>query len=438
VAKPGRPRSEAYFKRAQKVLVGGVNSPVRAFRGVGGTPVAIDRAKGPYLWDLDGHRYIDYVLSWGPMILGHAHPAVLKAVRDTAAKGTSFGACHMLEAEMAEQLRDLLPSCEKLRFVSSGTEATLSALRLARGATGRGYILKFEGCYHGHGDSLLVKAGSGAQTLGRPDSLGVTRELAKLTLTAPYNDLAAAQALFKRHQGQIAAVIVEPVAGNMGFVRPKPGFLQGLRKLCDQDRSLLIFDEVMCGFRVGLRGAQGLYKIKPDLTCLGKVIGGGLPAAAFGGRRDLMDQLAPLGGVYQAGTLSGNPLALAAGLATLKLIRKPGFYQGLQQALDQLLGGWQRLLDQAAVPVQVDGEGSLFGLYFSAKPVFDLAGAKASDTAFFKAWFHALLDRGVYLAPSAFEAGFISAAHGPAQIKATLKATVAALESGILDVRQKS
>jgi glutamate-1-semialdehyde 2,1-aminomutase len=436
VARSLRPRSEAYFKRAQKVLVGGVNSPVRAFRGVGGTPVAIAKARGPYLWDLDGQRYIDYVLSWGPMILGHAHPAVLKAVRDSAAKGTSFGACHVLEAEMAEQLRDLLPSCEKLRFVSSGTEATLSALRLARGATGRAYILKFEGCYHGHGDSLLVKAGSGAQTLGQPDSLGVTTELAQLTLTAPYNDLAAAQALFKQFPGKIAAVIVEPVAGNMGFVRPKPGFLQGLRKLCDQDQSLLIFDEVMCGFRVGLRGAQGLYKVRPDLTCLGKVIGGGLPAAAFGGRRDLMDQLAPLGGVYQAGTLSGNPLALAAGLATLKLIRRPGFYQGLQQALDRLLGGWQRLLDQAGVPVQVDGEGSLFGLYFSAKPVFDLAGAKASDTAFFKAWFHALLDRGVYLAPSAFEAGFISAAHGPAQIQATLKATEAALESGILDERQ--
>ena len=424
-----RPKSAAYFKRAEKVLVGGVNSPVRAFKGVGGTPVVIDHGKGPYIWGLDGERYTDYVLSWGPLILGHAHPAILKALKDQAAKGTSYGACHRLEAEMAEQVRDLLPSCEKLRFVSSGTEATLSALRLARGATGRPYILKFEGCYHGHGDSLLVKAGSGAQTLGTPDSLGVTKELAKLTLNAPYNDLAAVKAHFKAHPGRIAAIIVEPVAGNMGFVRPVPGFLEGLRKLCTQDGALLIFDEVMTGFRVGLRGAQGRFKVKPDLTCLGKVIGGGLPAAAFGGRRDLMDLLAPLGGVYQAGTLSGNPLALAAGLATLKLIRRPGFYQGLEQGLDALLGGWQRLLDQAGVPVQVDGEGSMFGLYFSAQPVRDLAGAKASDTAFFKRWFHGHLAQGVYLAPSAFEAGFISSQHSSAVIKATLKASERVLDT---------
>jgi glutamate-1-semialdehyde 2,1-aminomutase len=420
-------KNKAYFKRAQKVLVGGVNSPVRAFKGVGGTPVSIAKAKGPYFWDLDGNRYIDYVLSWGPLILGHAHPAVLKAIRDTAAKGTSFGACHPLEAELAERVRDLYPSCEKLRFVSSGTEATLSALRLARGATGRSFILKFEGCYHGHGDSLLVKAGSGAQTLGTPDSKGVTAQVAQHTLTAPYNDLMAAQRLFETYGPQIAAVIVEPVAGNMGFVRPLPGFLQGLRLLCDRHQSLLIFDEVMTGFRVALRGAQGLFKIKPDLTCLGKVIGGGLPAAAFGGRREIMDQLAPLGPVYQAGTLSGNPLAMAAGLTMLTLLSKPGVYKGLQQGLDQLLGGWQRLFDQAGIPVQIDGEGSMFGLYFSRQPVHDLAGAKASDSAFFAKLYHALLAEGVYLAPSAFEAGFLSTAHGPAIIKATHQATARAL-----------
>jgi glutamate-1-semialdehyde 2,1-aminomutase len=415
--------------RAAKVLVGGVNSPVRAFKGVGGTPVVLDRAKGPHFWDLDGNRYIDYVLSWGPLILGHAPKPVLSALRQAAAKGTSFGACHKLEAELAEQVRDLYPSCQKLRFVSSGTEATLSALRLARGATGRPYILKFEGCYHGHGDSLLVKAGSGAQTLGTPDSKGVTAETAQHTLTAPYNDLGAVKRLFKAHGARIAAVIVEPVAGNMGFVRPVPGFLKGLRSICDAWRSLLIFDEVMTGFRVGLGGAQGLYRIRPDLTCLGKVLGGGLPAAAFGGRRELMDQLAPLGPVYQAGTLSGNPLALAAGLATLKVIRRRGFYSGLSQRLHSLLSGWQRLFDQAGIPVQIDGEATMFGLYFSAKPVRDLAGAKASDSAFFAKLYHALLAQGVYLAPSAYEAGFISAAHGAAQIRATHRATERALTS---------
>ncbi len=420
-------KNKAYFSRAGKVLVGGVNSPVRAFKGVGGTPVVMDRAKGAYFWDLDGQRYIDFVLSWGPLILGHAPAPVLKALRQTAAKGTSFGACHRLEAEMAEQVRELYPSCQKLRFVSSGTEATLSALRLARGVTGRPLILKFEGCYHGHADGLLVKAGSGAQTLGTPDSKGVTAQVAQQTLNAPYNDLAAVERHFKAHGARIAAVIVEPVAGNMGFVRPQPGFLQGLRRLCDRHGSLLIFDEVMTGFRVGLGGAQGLFKIRPDLTCLGKVIGAGLPAAAFGGRRVLMDQLAPLGPVYQAGTLSGNPLAMAAGLATLKVIRRPGFYKGLSQALDRLLTGWQRLFDQAGVPVQIDGEGSMFGLYFSPRPVRDLSGAKASDSAFFAKLYHALLAEGVYLAPSAFEAGFISSAHGPAQITATLHATERAL-----------
>ena len=424
-----RPKSAAYFKRAQKVLVGGVNSPVRAFRNVGGTPVVVDRAKGPYFWDLDGHRYTDYVLSWGPLILGHADPGVLKAIHATAARGTSFGACHRLEAEIAERVQDALPGCEKLRFVSSGTEATLSALRLARGVTGRSYILKFDGCYHGHGDSLLVKAGSGAQTQGRPDSKGVTPELAKLTLTAAYNDLAGTAALFRKHGKQLAAVIVEPIAGNMGFVRPVPGFLAGLRQLCDRYGSLLIFDEVMTGYRVGPRSAQGLFKVKPDLTCLGKVIGGGLPAAAFGGKRKLMDELAPLGGVYQAGTLSGNPLALAAGLETLKAVSRPGFYRSLGQSLHSLLSGWQRLFDQAGVPVQIDGEGSMFGVYFSGQPVHDLAGAKASDAAFFRRYFHAMLAQGVYLAPSPYEAGFISSTHSPAVIKATLRSTERALTS---------
>jgi glutamate-1-semialdehyde 2,1-aminomutase len=422
-----RPKSEAYFKRAEKVLVGGVNSPVRAFRSVGGTPVVVDRAKGARFWDLDGNAYIDYVLSWGPLILGHAHPAVLKAVRDAASRGTSFGACHPLEAELAERVRDAYPSCEKLRFVSSGTEATLSALRLARGVTGRPFILKFEGCYHGHGDSLLVKAGSGAATFGTPDSKGVTPQLAQHTLTVPYNDLAATAVQFKRHSRQIAAIIVEPVVGNMGFVKPLPGFLQGLRKLCDQSGTLLIFDEVMTGFRVAYGGAQARFKVKPDLTCLGKVIGGGLPAAAFGGRRALMDELAPLGGVYQAGTLSGNPLAMAAGLATLKICGKPGFYRELEDSMDLLLSGWQRLFDQAGIPAQVDGLGSMFGVYFSPTPVHNFEEAKASDLPFFKKYFHAMLEEGVYLAPSAYEAGFISSAHSQTLVRHTHQATERAL-----------
>ena len=418
-----RRKSAAYFRRAERVLVGGVNSPVRAFRSVGGTPVVVAKGKGARFWDLDGNAYIDYVLSWGPLILGHAQPQVLKAIREAASRGTSFGACHPREAELAERVRDAYPSCEKLRFVSSGTEATLSALRLARGATGRPYVLKFEGCYHGHGDSFLVKAGSGAATLGTPDSRGITPQTAQQTLTAPYNDLPAVIAHFAKHGRQIAAIIVEPVVGNMGFVRPQPGFLQGLRKVCDQYGSLLIFDEVMTGFRVAYGGAQARFKVRPDLTCLGKVIGGGLPAAAFGGRKALMDQLAPLGGVYQAGTLSGNPLAMAAGLATLKQISRPGFYRGLEEALDQLLQGWQRLFDQAGIPAQVDGLGSMFGVYFNAKPVKNFSDASHSDAAFFKKYFHGMLLEGVYLAPSAYEAGFLSAAHTPALIRQTHKAT---------------
>jgi glutamate-1-semialdehyde 2,1-aminomutase len=424
-----RPRSEAYFKRASRVLVGGVNSPVRAFKAVGGSPVAVDRAKGPWFWDLDGNRYADYVLSWGPLILGHAHPSVVRAVRAAAGRGASYGACHVAEAELAERVRAALPSCERVRFVSSGTEATMSALRLARGVTGRDLILKFEGCYHGHGDSLLVQAGSGALTFGRPDSKGVPAALARLTLSAPYNDLGRTRELFARHGKAIAAVIVEPFAGNMGFVRPVPGFLEGLRRLCDRFGAVLIFDEVMTGFRVGPGSAQGLFGIRPDLSCLGKVIGGGLPLAAFGGRREIMEELAPLGGVYQAGTLSGNPLALAAGLATLKECSGKGFYPGLAQRAEVLLDAWRRLMAQAGIPAQIDGEGGMFGLYFNAAPVRDLAAARKSDVAFFRKWFHALLENGVYVAPSAFEAGFVSSAHSPAVLRATLKASERALES---------
>ncbi len=425
---PARPRSAAYFRRAQGVLVGGVNSPVRSFRAVGGVPLVAARARGPWIWDLDGRRYADYVMSWGPLPLGHAHPSVLKAVAAAAARGTSFGACHGAEAELAEAVRAALPSCERLRFVSSGTEAALGALRLARGVTGRPLILKFEGCYHGHGDSLLVKAGSGAQTLGRPDSAGVPEELARLTLTAPYNDLDAVRALVSRHGKRLAAVIVEPFAGNMGFVRPQPGFLEGLRALCDACGAVLIFDEVMTGFRVAPGGAQTLLGVRPDLTCLGKIVGGGLPAAAFGGRAQIMRELAPLGPVYQAGTLSGNPLAMAAGLATLKELGRPGVHRGLAQASAALLEGWRRLLAQAGRPAFLDAEGGLFGLFFAADPVRDLGGAKASDTVFFARWFHALLEEGVFTAPSAFEAGFVSSAHTPTVLKATLRSTERALE----------
>jgi len=425
---PGGEKSAAYLRRAQNILVGGVNSPVRAFNAVGGLPLVVDHGRGPWFWDLDGNRYIDYVLSWGPLIVGHAHPAVLKALRRTAKRGTSFGACHPLEAELAERVRGALPSCEKIRFVSSGTEACFSALRLARGATGRPLILKFEGCYHGHADGLLVKAGSGAQTLGVPDSKGVPAAIAELTLTAPYNDLAAVEAVFSQHGRDLAAVIVEPFAGNMGFVRPAPGFLQGLRLLCDRHGSILIFDEVMTGFRVAWGGAQRLYNIRPDLTCLGKVIGGGLPAAAFGGRRDLMDELAPLGGVYQAGTLSGNPLAMAAGLATLDLACQPGFYDDLDQHMHGLFDGWRRLFAQAGRPLQLDSQGGLFGLFFSSAPVHNLSGAKASDTAFFIRWFHALLEEGVYVAPSPYEALFLSSTHTWRVVKATLRASERVLE----------
>lgn len=424
-----RKKSKAYFAKAQKRLVGGVNSPVRAFQSVGGTPVIVKRGKGPHFWDLDGNRYIDYVLSWGPLILGHAPKPVLAAVARAAKNGTSFGACHELELELAEAVRKLVPSMEKVRFVSSGTEATLSALRLARGYTGRPAIVKFEGCYHGHGDSLLVKAGSGAATLGIPDSKGVTKAQAQDTLTLPYNDIPALKKLFKKHGKKIAALIVEPIVGNMGMVLPQPGFLQALRSETRKAGALLIFDEVMTGFRVAPGGAQGLYGIKPDLSCFGKVIGGGLPVGAFGGKASIMNHLAPLGPVYQAGTLSGNPLAMAAGVATLKACAAPGFYQTLEKRLRRLTMGWSWLFARYGIPAQIIRQGSMFGIYFSADPVLNFSDAKKSDAALFVRFFHAMLQQGVYLAPSAFEAGFISVAHTDAVIDQTLKATEKALKS---------
>ena len=420
--------SRRYFDKARRYLVGGVNSPVRAFKSVGGTPVVMEKGKGPHLWDLDGNRYVDYVLSWGPLVLGHAHPAVLKAIQQAARKGTSFGACHSLELELAWLVRQAFPSMQKVRFVSSGTEATLSALRLARGVTGRDHILKFEGCYHGHADSLLVKAGSGAATLGVPDSAGVPRPVAACTLTLPYNDIQAVKRLFRKIGGQIAGVIVEPVAGNMGLVPPQSGFLETLRQETQKYGSLLIFDEVMTGFRVALGGAQEVFGIKPDLTCLGKVLGGGLPCAALGGRAEVMDFLAPLGPVYQAGTLSGNPLAMAAGIATLRHCLKPGFYRRLSETGRHLAEGWKRVFKKRKVPAQVHCLGSMFGVFFREGEVTDFSSAKGSDARLFARYFHAMLQEGVYLAPSQFESGFVSAAHGPREVGFTLRATEKALK----------
>jgi len=417
-----RARSTALFRRARKRIPGGVNSPVRAYHGVGGTPPFVVSGKGAYVTDEDGNRYVDYVGSWGPLILGHAHPAVLRAVREAAAKGTSFGAPTRLEVELAERVCGALPAVERVRFVSSGTEATMSALRLARAATGRKRILKFEGCYHGHADALLVAAGSGVATLGIPGSPGVPEEFVSLTLSAPYNDLAATAALFARYPGEIACVIVEPVAGNMGCVPPVPGFLAGLRELCDRQGALLIFDEVMTGFRVAWRGAQGLYGVRPDLTCLGKVVGGGLPAAAYGGRADLMAQIAPEGPVYQAGTLSGNPLAMAAGLATLAALRGRGVYPGLARRTRELSDGLAALARERGLPFTTAAVGGMFGFFFHRGPVRNFDDARKSHAERFRRFFHAMLEGGVYLAPSAYEAGFVSLAHGPREIARTLEA----------------
>jgi glutamate-1-semialdehyde 2,1-aminomutase len=416
-------RSADLFARAQQSIPGGVNSPVRAFRQVGGTPVFFARGEGAYVVDADGRRYIDYVQSWGPLVLGHAHPAVVDAVRRTAASGLSFGAPTELEIVMAERVRQIVPSMELLRMVSSGTEATMSAIRLARGYTGRDRIVKFEGCYHGHADSLLVKAGSGALTLGVPSSAGVPADLAKHTITLDYNDAQQVRDYFAREGSNVACIIVEPVAGNMNCIPPEPGFLQALREVCDASGALLILDEVMTGFRVALGGAQAHYNVRPDLTCLGKVIGAGLPVGAFGGRRDVMEKIAPLGPVYQAGTLSGNPLAMAAGLAMLDEITRPGFYEALVRRSEMLAAGLRAAAAKSGVALTTNQVGSMFGFFFTdAATVTRYAQATACDIERFKRFFHLMLDEGVYLAPSAFEAGFMSAAHTDADIEQTLAA----------------
>jgi glutamate-1-semialdehyde 2,1-aminomutase len=416
-------RSHDLFVAAQRHIPGGVNSPVRAFRGVGGDPVFFEKAAGPYLYDADGRYYIDYVGSWGPMILGHAHPGVIEAVQGRIGQGLSFGAPTALETEMADRVCELVPSIELVRMVNSGTEATMSAIRLARGFTGRDKLVKFEGCYHGHSDALLVKAGSGALTLGEPSSPGVPAALAQLTITLSYNDLDQVRDTFAQIGDEIACIIVEPIAGNMNCVPPVPGFLEGLREVCDAHGAVLIFDEVMTGFRVALGGAQGLYGVTPDLTTLGKVIGGGMPVGAFGGRREIMEKVSPLGPVYQAGTLSGNPIAMAAGLKTLELVSAPGFHESLGAMTSRLVRGMQDKADAAEVPFTTNHVGGMFGLFFTdAAPVTDYAGATGCDQARFKAFYHAMLERGVYLAPSAFEAGFVSASHLEKEIDTTLGA----------------
>ena len=421
-------RNQDLFDRALRSIPGGVNSPVRAFRAVGGTPKFFVRGEGARVWDADGSAYIDYVGSWGPL-MGHAYPPAVAAITEAAKHGLSFGAPTEIELEMAELLAKLVPSLELVRLVSSGTEATMSALRLARGHTGRDLIVKFEGCYHGHADSLLVKAGSGALTLGQPSSAGVPEDTARHTLVLDYNDTEALEQCFKQQGGRIAALIVEPVAGNMNLVAPRSGFLQSCRELCTRHGSVLIFDEVMTGFRVAPGGAQAHYGIKPDLTTLGKVIGGGMPVGAFGGRRDIMEKIAPLGRVYQAGTLSGNPVALAAGMATLNGLLAPGVFEGIAAAARSLTEGLAAIARQQGIAFSAQNIGSMIGLYFRATPPASFAEVMQCDKERFNRFFHAMLDRGVYLAPSAYEAGFISAAHGKAEIDATLAAAEAAFRA---------
>jgi glutamate-1-semialdehyde 2,1-aminomutase len=418
--------SAAAFAEAKRHIPGGVNSPVRSFRGVGGTPPFIAAARGSRLYDIDGHEYIDYVGSWGPMILGHAHPAVTEALREAIGRGTSYGAPTLLETQLAQLVKAAVPSMDLVRFVNSGTEATMSVLRLARAYTKRSKIVKFAGCYHGHHDSLLVKAGSGATTLGIPDSPGVPEGIAVTTLTAAYNDVAGLADIFHRHGEDIAAVIIEPVPGNMGLVLPRDGYLQAVRDLTAKYESLLIFDEVMSGFRVALGGAQAVYGITPDLTCLGKVIGGGLPVGAYGGRRDIMEHIAPAGPVYQAGTLSGNPLAMTAGIVTLTAIGAPSYYDALAEKTAVLCAGVQAQAEKFGFELQHHRIGSMFGLFFSAKPVYDYDSAKQSDVGAFNAYFHAMLAQGVYLAPSQFEAAFMSSAHSDDDLAATIAASAAA------------
>ena len=415
-------QNDILFARAQQTTPGGVNSPVRAFKSVGGTPRFITRAEGPYFYDADGKRYIDYIGSWGPAIVGHAHPQVVKAVQDAAANGLSFGAPTLGEVEMAELLCKLVPSIEQVRLVSSGTEATMSALRLARGATGRDKIVKFEGCYHGHADSLLVKAGSGLLTFGNPTSAGVPEDFVKHTLVLDYNNIAQLEDAFESMGDTIACVIVEPVAGNMNLIRATPEFLRRMRELCTEHGSILIFDEVMSGFRVALGGAQELYGIVPDVTALGKVIGGGLPVAAFGGSAELMHNMAPIGPVYQAGTLSGNPVAVAAGMTTLAIVQEPGFYEKLSSQASKLVEGLTAAAAEAGVTFCADSVGGMFGMYFSANVPSTYGQMMAGDKAKFNSFFHGMLDEGVYFAPAAFEAGFVSAAHDDAVIAETVAA----------------
>ncbi|MFC1584137.1 glutamate-1-semialdehyde 2,1-aminomutase [Fibrobacterota bacterium] len=421
--------TEQMFEKAKMLIPGGVNSPVRAFASVGRDPVFIASAGGPYVYDNQGKEYIDYVGSWGPMILGHNHPAVREAVIKAAEKGTSFGACTQAEVEFADMICGIMDSIQMVRLVNSGTEATMSAVRLARGVTGKDLIIKFRGCYHGHGDSFLIEAGSGALTFGQPSSPGVTKGTAQGTLLADYNDLVSVERLFDKYGQDISCVILEPVAGNMGVVPAEREFLTGLRKLCDINGSLLIFDEVMTGFRVGLQGAQGLYGISPDLTAMGKVIGGGLPVGAYGGRREIMEQLSPAGPVYQAGTLSGNPLATAAGIAVLKQLQLPGFYQGLEELARKWEGDLRAVLEASGISHTINRVGSMMTLFFTDGPVGNYADAVKSDTEKYAGWFRAMMDNGVYLAPSQFEAGFLSSAHDESVLERTAEAAAKSLET---------
>ena len=417
-----RKKSITVYRRALEMIPGGVDSPVRAFKAIGISPTFIDRAKGSKVWDIDGNEYIDYVGSWGPMILGHAHPGVVAALRKAIPKGTSYGAPTFLEVELAARVKKAFPSMELVRMVSSGTEAVMSAIRLARGYTGRDKILKFEGCYHGHGDSLLVKAGSGATTLGIPDSLGVPEDLAKHTLTASYNDFEGVKTLVRQYAGQIACIIVEPIAGNMGVVLPEKEFLEGLRKICNGEGIILLFDEVISGFRVAYGGAQELYQIKADLTCLGKIIGGGLPVGAYGGKREIMEKIAPLGGVYQAGTLSGNPLAMTAGMVTLELLRSKKVYQDLEKKTTYLTEAISEKAEENGISITINRGTGMFTLFFTAGPVRDYRTAKTSDTKRFAQFFIEMMEQGIYLPPSQFEAWFISLAHTQKDLDRTVEA----------------
>ena len=416
-------RSETLFEQAKQTIPGGVNSPVRAFNGVGGTPRFIEKADGAYIYDADGNKYIDYVGSWGPMILGHNHPKIRQAVLDAVENGLSFGAPTELEVTMAEKVIEMVPSMEMVRMVSSGTEATMSAIRLARGFTGRDKILKFEGCYHGHADCLLVKAGSGALTLGQPSSPGIPEDFAKHTLTAVYNDLDSVKAMFEQYPDSISCIILEPVAGNMNCIPPVAGFLEGLRTLCDEFGALLIIDEVMTGFRVSKSGAQGYYGVKPDLTTLGKVIGGGMPVGAFGGRKDVMQFIAPTGPVYQAGTLSGNPIAMSAGLAQMEALCEEGLYEALSAKTQRIAEGFKAAADKHGIPMSINYVGGMFGFFFTDEPQVTLfEQVTKCNMEHFRAFYHGMLDEGVYLAPSAYEAGFLSMAHGEEELQATLAA----------------